>query len=254
MDIEILQKRFDRVKLSRRNVELLSRVRTHCVNSLGKRSRLGANLERAPQEEESFLASQPQDRKALDDLFSLCYEELRRLASVILRSEHAARVTPTTLVNEVWLKLAPNPSLAQTSPLHFRRIAARAMRQVLVDLARRRLSQVHGGEYLHVSFDETLGLTGSNGDAREVMALDCALTDLGKMSARQLALVEARFFGGLNNEECAELLQCSEATLIRDWRAARAWLAREVRRALTEESGSRAHVGSSAGAKPVAGE
>src|ERR1700743_1367665 len=104
VDIEITQKGFDRVKLSTSIAELLSRLGTHCVNSLGKRSRLGANLEPAPQEEESFLASQPQDRKALDDLFSICYEELRRLASVILRGEHAARVTPTTLVNEVWLK------------------------------------------------------------------------------------------------------------------------------------------------------
>jgi RNA polymerase sigma factor (TIGR02999 family) len=175
------------------------------------------------------------DRKALDELFSLCYEELRRLASAILRGEGGARLTPTTLVNEAWLKLAPYPSVANNSPLHFRRIAARAMRQVLVDMARRRLAQIHGGEFLHVTFDESIGLTGEKGDAREILALDAALNELGKMSPRQLALVEARFFGGMSNDECAEFLQCSETTLLRDWRAARAWLGREVRRSLMKE-------------------
>jgi RNA polymerase sigma factor (TIGR02999 family) len=194
----------------------------------------------------------PQDRKSLDELFSLCYEELRRLAAGLLRNEHVARVTPTTLVNEAWLKLAPSPLVAETSPLHFRRIAARAMRQVLVDLARHRLAQIRGGEYLHVTFDETLGLTGPNGDAREIIALDSALTQLGEMSPRQLTLVEARFFGGLSNDECAVLLQCSETTLLREWRTARAWLAREVRRSLADKSLSPAESdNASARAKPV---
>jgi RNA polymerase sigma-70 factor, ECF subfamily len=182
-----------------------------------------------------------EDRKALDDLFSLCYEELRRLASAILRKEGVARLTPTTLVNEAWLKLAPYPNVANTSAVHFRGIAARAMRQVLVDMARRRLAQVHGGGFLHITFDESVGFSGQNGDAREMLALDAALDELGKMSPRQLSLVEARFFGGMNNVECAELLQCSEATLLRDWRAARAWLRREVRRSLLKEPGALSH-------------
>jgi RNA polymerase sigma factor (TIGR02999 family) len=179
-----------------------------------------------------------EDRQALDDLFSRCYEELRRLASGMLRKEGVARLTPTTLVNEAWLKLAPYPDIANTSALHFRRIAARAMRQVLVDMARRRIAQVHGGAFLHVTFDESVGFSGQNGDAREILALDAALDELGKMSPRQLSLVEARFFGGMNNAECAELLACSEATLLRDWRAARAWLRREVRRSLLKEPGA----------------
>ena len=177
-----------------------------------------------------------EDRKALDDLFSLAYEELRRLAATILRSEGAARLTPTTLVNEAWLKLAPYPVVANASPIHFRRIAGRAMRQVLVDAARRRLSQVHGGGCLHVTLDEALGSVGATGHPREILALDAALQELGKMSPRQLALVEARFFGGLDNAECASELGVSEATLTREWRSARAWLTREVRRLLTEEA------------------
>lgn len=194
-----------------------------------------------------------EDRKALDELFSLCYEELRRLAAAILRSEGVARLTPTTLVNEAWLKLAPYPSAANTSVLHFRRIAGRAMRQVLVDIARRRLSQVHGGEFLHVTFDEALGFDSRNGDAREILALDEALNELGRMSPRQLSLVEARFFGGMSNTECAELLQCSEATLLRDWRSARAWLGREVRRSLLKEPDVCAPSDNPANSKPALG-
>ncbi len=171
-----------------------------------------------------------EDRKAFDEMFSLAYEELRRLANTILRREPGAGLTPTVLVNEAWLKLAPSPLVANTSPLHFRRIAGRAMRQVLVDLARRRHAQMHGGGCLHVTFDEALGLERRAEPGREILALDAALTKLGGISPRQLSLVEARFFGGLTHAECAEVLQCSEATLLREWRLARAWLARELKR------------------------
>ena len=80
----------------------------------------------------------PTDRESFDEQFSLVYEELRRLAVSVLRHEQNGRLTPTTLVHEAWLKLAHSPQVANTTPLHFRRIAARAMRQVLVDAARRR--------------------------------------------------------------------------------------------------------------------
>ena len=171
-------------------------------------------------------------RQALDDLFSLLYEELRRLAGSIVRSEALAGTTPTTLVNEAWIKLAGSTQVANTSPLHFRRIAGRAMRQVLVDAARRRHASIHGGDHAHVVFDEALESAPPLLKDRDVLALDAALTILEQLSPRQALLVEARFFGGYSCEECAELLGVSEATVMRDWRTARAWLAREVKQSL----------------------
>ncbi len=171
-------------------------------------------------------------RNALDEVFSLAYEELRRLARSVRRSDPAASLTPTTLVNEAWLKLARTPAVAAASPLHFKRIAACAMRQVLVDAARRRQTQARGGGEQCVTFDEASngGITASRATAREVLALDGALDALARVHPRQAALVEARFFGGLETTEVAELLGVSEATVLRDWRAAKAWLAVEVRR------------------------
>lgn len=172
------------------------------------------------------------DRQNFDELFSLSYEELRRLAGGILRDEGVARLTPTTLVNEAWLRLAPYPKVANTSPIHFRRIAGRAMRQILVDAARRRQAQVHGGNLLQVTFDEALSLSAQASDAREILALDAALDRLRTLAPRQADLVDMRFFGGLSCDEAAIGLGVSEATVMREWRAARAWLAVEVKRSL----------------------
>jgi RNA polymerase sigma-70 factor, ECF subfamily len=91
------------------------------------------------------LDGTPEQRRALDRLFSLTYEELRRLASSVRRSDPGATLSPTTMVNEAWVKLAKSPQFASTSPLHFKRIAARAMRQVLVEAARRRNASKRGG-------------------------------------------------------------------------------------------------------------
>jgi RNA polymerase sigma factor (TIGR02999 family) len=167
------------------------------------------------------------ERATLDRLFSLAYEELRRLASSVRRNDADATISPTTLVNEAWLKLAASPAVAETSPLHFKRIAARAMRQVLVDVARRRGADKRGGsDAVAVTFDEgTYAASGSD----ELLALDAALDDLARLNPRQALMVESRFFGGLDVPETAELLGVSEATVLRDWRAARAWLAAELR-------------------------
>src|ERR1039457_7574462 len=99
----------------------------------------------------------PAEREELDYLFSVTYDELRRLASTVRRRDPAATLSPTTLVNEAWLKLASSPRFATTSQLHFKRIAARAMRQVLVEAARRRhASKRGGGEGVTViTFDES---------------------------------------------------------------------------------------------------
>jgi len=173
-------------------------------------------------------AGAPEDRRALDELFSATYEELRRLAASVRRAERSQTLTPTALVNEAWIKLAGTPAVARTSPLHFKRIAARAMRQVLVEAARRRLARKRGGpDAVFVTFDESLGDTAAWAD--DLVGLDEALERLAALEPRQAQMVEARFFGGLEVAEIAESLGVSEATVLRDWRAARAWLARELR-------------------------
>ncbi|HEY3704490.1 MAG TPA: ECF-type sigma factor [Terracidiphilus sp.] len=173
------------------------------------------------------------ERRVFDHIFSLAYEDLRRLARTVRRSDPHASLSPTTLVNEAWLKLSRVPGLAATTPLHFRRIAAGAMRQVLVDAARRRQAQ-HRGAASRVTFDETVvaGIQSPDAGDKDVLALDAALDILARLAPRQAALVEARFFGGLTTEELAQLLGTSEATVLRDWRAARAKLAVEIKRNL----------------------
>ena len=169
---------------------------------------------------------EPTDRRALDDLFSAAYEELRRLAMTVRRDHPAATISPTALVNEAWLKLADSPAVARTSPLHFKRIAARAMRQVLVEAARRRNADKRGGGAPVVTFDEAMSGVAT---ADDVLGLDAALDALAHIEPRQALMVESRFFGGLDVAETAELLGVSEATVLRDWRAAKAWLKRELR-------------------------
>jgi RNA polymerase sigma factor (TIGR02999 family) len=168
------------------------------------------------------------DREAVDRLFALAYEELKRLASVVRRDERTVTLTPTALVNEAWLKLSATPALGRLSRLEFKRVAARAMRQVLIEAARRRLAGKRGGGLAMVTFDESLEQAESRPE--ELLDLHDALEALAAANPRQAALVESRFFGGLETAEIAELLGISEATVLRDWRAARAWLSHELRR------------------------
>ncbi|MFZ3214725.1 MAG: ECF-type sigma factor [Candidatus Acidiferrales bacterium] len=168
------------------------------------------------------------DRQALDQLFSATYEELRRLAYSVRRGDPCATLSPTALVNEAWIKLAKSPDVGATSRLHFKRIAARAMRQLLVEAARRRHSDKRGGgAKITVTFDEAMQKK-PTGD-EELLALNKALDALAGMNPRQAVMVESRFFGGLDVPETAALLNVSEATVLRDWRAAKAWLAHELR-------------------------
>jgi len=170
------------------------------------------------------------EREALDALFTSAYEELRRLARAVRRRDPGATISPTALVDEAWVKLARQPEVGRTSRAHFKRIAARAMRQVLVEAARRRASLKRGGPASAlVTLDDAIAGPVSRGE--DVLALDAALEGLARISPRQASLVEGRFFGGLDVAETAELLEISEATVLRDWRAARAWLARELKRA-----------------------
>lgn len=169
------------------------------------------------------------ERQALDDLFSVAYEELRRLASTIRRSDPNATLNPTALVNQAWVKLAGSPGFHASSHLHFKRVAARAMRQLLIESARRRHAEKRGGtDTPLVTFDESVHQAQTTG--RDLLALDTALEELAKLNPRQAHVVECRYFGGVDVAETAALLDVSEATVLRDWRAARAWLASELRR------------------------
>ncbi len=168
-------------------------------------------------------------RGELDQLFSATYEELRRLAQRIRRGDPSATLTPTVLVNEAWLKLARSPGFAVSSELHFKRVAARAMRQLLVEAARRRMADKRGGAAAHVTLSFALDVDAAPSGEAELLKLDTALEALSQLNARQAAMVEGRFFGGLDIPSIAALLEISEATVLRDWRAARAWLARAMR-------------------------
>ncbi len=159
----------------------------------------------------------------LDDLFSATYEELRRLAASVGRLRPGETMSPTVLVNEAYVKLARTLSLDPESRLHFKRIAARAMRQVLVEAARHRSARKRGGGRAMVTLDESMA--GETRTPEEILALDAALEELAELNPRQSRVVEYRFFGGLDVRETAELLEVSESTVERDWRAARAWMA-----------------------------
>jgi RNA polymerase sigma factor (TIGR02999 family) len=170
-------------------------------------------------------AGEAKDQEALDDLFSVTYQELRRLAASVKRGDPSMTLNPTALVNEAWVKLAQSPSFVSTSRLHFKRIAARAMRQVLVEAARRRNAAKRGNGYM-VTFDAARDIVACEDD---LLGLDTALEELARIQPRQAMMVESRFFGGFETPEIAELLEVSEATILRDWRAAKAWLAHTLR-------------------------
>jgi RNA polymerase sigma-70 factor, ECF subfamily len=180
---------------------------------------------------DACASASPEERKALDAMFSATYEELRRLASSVKRDDPNSTLTPTSLVNEAWIKLARSPRFADTSQLHFKRIAARAMRQVLVEAARRRHADKRGGSdaIMVALIDDSLQPIAGCG--QDLLALHRALEELARIEPRQALMVESRFFGGLDVHETATLLDVSEATVLRDWRAAKAWLAQEMRRA-----------------------
>jgi len=166
------------------------------------------------------------DSAARDRLFPLIYEELRQVARRALRRErpdHTMR--PTELVHEAFLKLGGAEGPWQDRA-HFFGVAARAMRQILVDHARRRLAGKRGGGMIATTLEDVGAEQGL--PPEELLALDAALDRLEQKDARLRALVEYRFFGGLSDREIAELLQVSERTVNRDWAKARAWLHKEV--------------------------
>jgi RNA polymerase sigma-70 factor (ECF subfamily) len=167
------------------------------------------------------------ENAALDQLIPLVYQELRCLARWYMYGERAGHTLQTTaLVNEAYLRLIDSRKVQWQSRVHFFAISAQLMRRILVDFARSRRYQKRGGGWQKVTFDE--GLTVPPRQARDLVRLDSALDALARTDARKARVVELRFFGGLSVEETAEALKVSPDTVLRDWRLAKAWLAREM--------------------------
>ena len=169
------------------------------------------------------------DKKALDRLTPLVYDELHRLAHHYISRERPGHTLQTTaLVNEAYLQLVGQKDIEWENRAHFFAVSAQVMRHILVDYARQRSSSKRGGSFQKVDFDSEVIV--SQERARELVALDEALEALNELHPRRSKVVELRYFGGLNNTEAAAVLQVSEATIERDWRFARAWLYRELQR------------------------
>ena len=163
------------------------------------------------------------DQAALDRLIPVVYEDLRRHAARSLRRERPGHSLQTTaLIHETYLRLVDQHQVEWQNRAHFFGIAARVMRQILVDHARREKAEKRGGAERPLPLDEALVASGEPGV--DFVALDEALTRLATLSERQARVVELRYFGGLSVEEAAEVLGVSPATIKNDWAVARAWL------------------------------
>jgi RNA polymerase sigma factor (TIGR02999 family) len=169
------------------------------------------------------------DMLALEQLVPLVYGELRRLAARYMRRERPGQsLQATALVHEAYLRLFKDDDLSFQNRAHFLGIAARSMRQILVEHARARDAAKRGGERRRITLDEGVAV-GQPLDV-DVLALDEVLERLAARDPHQARIVELRYFGGLTNEETAEALGVSPATVKREWAVARAWLFRELTR------------------------
>jgi RNA polymerase sigma factor (TIGR02999 family) len=169
------------------------------------------------------------DPAALDHLMPLIYGDLRKRARAYMRRQGPEITLQTTaLIHEAYLKLVNGPERDWESRDHFFAVAAKAMRQVLVDHARARLVRKRGGHLRMVPLDEVLDVAG--GPEREVIGLDDALSELAAAYPRHAQVVELRYFGGLSVEETARILKISPETVARDWRFAKSFLRAEISR------------------------
>jgi RNA polymerase sigma-70 factor (ECF subfamily) len=167
------------------------------------------------------------DETAFEKLVPLVYDELRRLARRYMRRERPGHTMQTTaLVNEAYLRLVDQSRVNWQNRTHFFAIAAKLMRRVLLDHARRHMRAKRTGGALKVSLDEAAVV--SEARAADLIALDDALERLAAVDARKSQVVELRFFGGMSVEQTAEVLNVSPSTVLGDWRMAKAWLRREI--------------------------
>jgi RNA polymerase sigma factor (TIGR02999 family) len=170
---------------------------------------------------------------ASERLFPLLYDELRALAAARLRRlPPGATLQPTALVHEAYVKLVRDDGVTWQGRAHFFGAAANAMRDILVDRARRRSARKHGGGRDRLPLDSrVLGIEARPGSSDEdLLALDDALTRLSALDERQGRVVTLMYYAGLTQEQIAEMLEVSVRTIERDWRFARAWLTKEMRR------------------------
>ena len=164
------------------------------------------------------------NQAALDELMPLVYEELRRQASQYLRKERQGHTLQTTaLIHEAYLRLAGQNEIEWQNRNHFFAIASTAMRRILVDHARTRHREKRGGNAEDIPLDDAL-MIGVSQKSVDLVALDEALVRLERLDPRQAKVVELRFFSGLTNEETANVLAVSNATVRNDWTMAKAWL------------------------------
>jgi RNA polymerase sigma-70 factor (ECF subfamily) len=172
-------------------------------------------------------------------LIPLVYADLHRLAAHCMRRERSNHtLQPTALVNEAYLRLVSQEGMVWQDRVHFFRVAARLMRQILVDHARARQTGKRGGDAEKIPLDELPQFSGrrlrepielnESIDLDELIELDAALKALGRLDPRQEKVVDLRFFGGLTEEETAQVLGISPRSVKRDWRVARAWLFGEL--------------------------
>jgi RNA polymerase sigma factor (TIGR02999 family) len=173
------------------------------------------------------------DSAALDRLTPLVYDQLHRMARRYMRSERPGHtLQPTALVNEAFLRLVDTRDLDWTDRAHFFAVCARVMRRILVDAARSRASIKRGGQADRAEHPIAINLDQLPAPVTEmslqVCALDQALEALARIDPRRAQVIELRFFGGLTVEETGQVLRVSPQTVIRDWKLARAWLAREL--------------------------
>jgi RNA polymerase sigma-70 factor (ECF subfamily) len=174
-------------------------------------------------------------RDALERLIPLVYEELRRLAHRYMRRERPGHSLQTTaVVHEAYLRLIDQKHVHWQNRAHFFAIAAQMMRRILITHAQSQAYAKRGGGALKVSLDEAAIL--SKERAGELIALDEALKSLSAIDPRRSHVVELRFFGGLSNEEIAEVLKTSPNTVTRDWNVAKAWLYREMSKEQEDEA------------------
>ena len=167
------------------------------------------------------------NQNALEQLFPLVYDELRRLAHRYMRRERPGHSLQTTaVVHEAYLRLIDQKHVQWQNRAHFFAIAAQMMRRILITHAQSHAYAKRGGGALKVSLDEAAIL--SRERAGELIALDEALKELTAIDPRRSQVVELRFFGGLSNAEIAEVLKISPNTVTRDWNVAKAWLYREM--------------------------
>jgi RNA polymerase sigma factor (TIGR02999 family) len=174
----------------------------------------------------------------MEELIPLVYAELRWLAHREMRRERPGHTLQTTaLVNEAYLRLVESQGVRWQNRAHFIAVCAQLMRRILVDHARARGSLKRGGQTVHVPLEDAP--VGSPPPDEDLIALDEALTRLAAVDMRKSRVVELRHFGGLSVEETAEALDVSPDTVMRDWKVAKLWLLRELRRGATEESAGR---------------